>query len=139
MKLSRFTVDYRIRKLGWPRDLAETLPPGVGRKNAPRTVAYRVRQTLADAPDGLTIAELHERLPDASYYAMCQAVYRLARVGMVDASGPRRRGATQQFAPVVYRPTAALLSWAGKGPTPEPDEDGWTPPKWVHPYRRTAA
>lgn len=133
MSLNRFTVDYRVRVLKWPRHLAETLPPGAANRLA-ITVAERVWDVLSGMALPTPMADLREALPDLPDGVLNTTLSREHKRGTVR----RVRVGHYVLTPKGHERLAACKAWRQQMDAMD-DDDEWTPPAWVHPYRRTAA
>lgn len=131
MRLNRHTVDYRVRVLKWPKELAVTLPPGAATR-LETTVAERVWAALAGHVFPVALPALRDALPDVS-----------ADVLNTTLSREHRRGHVQRVATGRYLLTAKgeqrlAMARQWRQIAEELDDDGWTPQPWTHPYRRSA-
>jgi len=131
VRLNRHTVDYRVRVLKWPKELAVTLPPGAVTRLS-TTVAERVWAELEGRALPVRVSELQDALADLAPGVLNQTLSREAKRGTVRRVGVGRYLLTERGQQRLNDARA----W--KSLASEIEDDGWTPQPWTHPYRRSA-
>lgn len=118
-------------------------------QDRPRESAIQcVARAVVEAP-GLMTDDYVARCAAHSRIAVKSALHRLKAAGYVTSRRMAGRAGRGKAHVVDWHPTMVLKRLAASGQYPsvpryvrmvdELEDDGWEPPKWVHPYARRAA